>query len=83
MLEKFWIIIGKKNIGLDRNNNCSVIENANGPKPKCLWLDSNPEALSSYSTILPNGWVFVYDLSGCGFESSCSHLTFRFGGCFE
>ena len=20
-----------------------------------------------------NGWVFVYELSGCGFESSCSH----------
>ena len=24
-----------------------------------------------------NGWVFVYELSGCGFESSCSHLNFR------
>ena len=23
-----------------------------------------------------NGWVFVYELSGCGFKSSCSHLTF-------
>ena len=22
--------------------------------------------------------VFVYELSGCGFESSCSHFTFRF-----
>ena len=22
-----------------------------------------------------NGWVFVYELSGCGFESSCSHLV--------
>ena len=21
-----------------------------------------------------NGWVFVYELSGCGFESCCSHL---------
>ena len=21
-----------------------------------------------------NGWVFVYELSGCGFESRCSHL---------
>ena len=30
-----------------------------------------------------NGWVFVYELSGCGFESSCSHLNFRFRGCFE
>ena len=24
-----------------------------------------------------NGWVFVYELSGCGFESSCSHLNVR------
>ena len=30
-----------------------------------------------------NGWVFVYELSGCGFESSCSHLNFRFCACFE
>ena len=21
-----------------------------------------------------NGWMFVYELSVCGFESSCSHL---------
>ena len=30
-----------------------------------------------------NGWVFVYKLSGSGFESSCSHLNFRFRACFE
>ena len=30
-----------------------------------------------------NGWVFVYDLSGCGFEPRCSHLNFRFRACFE
>ena len=30
-----------------------------------------------------NGWVFVYELSGCGFESSCSHIIFRFRACFE
>ena len=30
----------------------------------------------------PNGWVFVYKLSGCGFESSYSHLNFRFQACF-
>ena len=30
-----------------------------------------------------NGWVFVYELSGSGFESSCSHLDFRFRACFE
>ena len=30
-----------------------------------------------------NGWVFVYKLSGCGVESSCSHLNFKFRACFE
>ena len=30
-----------------------------------------------------NGWVFVYELSRCGFEYSCSHLNFRFRTCFE
>ena len=27
--------------------------------------------------------MFVYELIGCGFESSCSHLNFRFRSCFE
>ena len=31
----------------------------------------------------PNGWVSVYELNGSGFESSFSHLTFRFRACFE
>ena len=30
-----------------------------------------------------NGSVFVYQLSGCRFKSSCSHLNFSFGTCFE
>ena len=30
-----------------------------------------------------NGWVFLYELSGCGFESCCSHFNFRFRSCFE
>ena len=25
-----------------------------------------------------NGWVFVYKLTGCSFESRCSHLNFRY-----
>ena len=29
------------------------------------------------------GGVFVFELSGCGFESSCSHLNFRFHACLE
>ena len=30
-----------------------------------------------------NVWVFVYKLSSCGFESSRSHLNFRYRTCFE
>ena len=41
---------------------------------------------SQYSSViwsvLPNGWVFVYELSGCGFKSTCRHLNFRYRACF-
>ena len=58
------------------------------------WKDANTEwnwsrtqnHLVHKRTLRPiwlNGWVFVYELSGCGFESSCSHLNFRFRACFE
>ena len=30
-----------------------------------------------------NGWVFIYELSGCGFKTCCSHLNFRYCACFE
>ena len=30
-----------------------------------------------------DGWVFIYELSGCGFEFCCCHLNFRYGACFE
>ena len=30
-----------------------------------------------------HGWVFVYELSGCGLESSCSDLNFRHRACLE
>ena len=33
--------------------------------------------------VLLNGSVFIYKLSGCGFEFHCSHLNFRYGNCFE
>ena len=29
------------------------------------------------------GGVFVYELSGCGFESSHCHLNFTYSACFE
>ena len=42
-------------------------------KFKWLQWDSNPQPLSSKRTFWLNGWVFVYQLSGCGFEYRCSH----------
>ena len=30
-----------------------------------------------------NGWVFAQELGGCGFESRCCHLKFRYGTYFE
>ena len=53
---------------------------------------SNPQPFSSqkidfhwryYNQVMINGWVFICKLSGCGFESSCSHLTFRYRTCFK
>ena len=38
---------------------------------------------SNICSVWLNGWVFVYELSGCGFESSYSHLNFTFRSCFE
>ena len=29
------------------------------------------------------GWVFVYELSGCGFNSRCSPINIRYRACFE
>ena len=33
--------------------------------------------------VLLNGWVLFYELTGCRFESSSSHLNLRFRVCFE
>ena len=30
-----------------------------------------------------NGWAFVYKISGCGIDSCCSYLNFRYHACFE
>ena len=43
-------------------------------------LYTTDKYLQYSSTIWPvylNSWVFFYELSGCGFESLCSHLIFE------
>ena len=41
--------------------------------------DMYSEHSSNIWSIWPNGWVFIYKLSGSGYESSSSHLNIRFG----
>ena len=42
---------------------------------------------SQHSSIIWPVWlndcVFIDELSGCGFKSSCNHLNFRFCACFK
>ena len=45
--------------------------------------DKYSEHGSNIWSVWPNGWVFVYKLSGCGFESRWSYLTFTSRACFE
>ena len=39
--------------------------------------------VNEHSVIRLNDWVFVYELSCSWLESSCGHLNFRLGACFE
>ena len=36
-----------------------------------------------FGSVWLNGWVFVYELSGSGFESLCCYLNCRYDTCFE
>ena len=45
--------------------------------------DKYSQCSSIISPVWLNGWVLFYELSGCGFKPSCSHLNFRFHACFE
>ena len=45
--------------------------------------DKSSQHSSSICPCWLNGWVFVYELSGSAFESSCSHLNFIYRACFE
>ena len=49
-------------------------------------MDRTDKYSQNSSIIWPvwlNGWVFVYELNGCGFKPRCCHLNFRYGTCFE
>ena len=49
---------------------------------KCPVEISTKNTAWSNWPVWSNVWVFLYELSGSGFGSSCSHLNFRFRTCF-
>ena len=48
-----------------------------------LRTDNYSQHSSIFWPVWLNGWVFVYEISGCGFESCCNHLSLTYGACFE
>ena len=48
-----------------------------------LRIDKYSKTQFHHLASLSNGRVFVYELSACAFESSCSLLNSRFSACFE
>ena len=69
----------------------NIIKNSNKKKKiaeipqslsNCNWTRTHYH-LFHKRTLSLNGWEFLYKLNGCGFESSYSHLNFRFHACFE
>ena len=45
--------------------------------------DNFSQHITVIGSVSLSGWVFVYELSGCWFESRCSHLNLRYRACFE
>ena len=39
--------------------------------------------LAKWLSVWINGWMFVYELSGCGFESRYCHLYFKYIAVFK
>ena len=54
-----------------------------GPKSVTAVTAAGLEHSSIIWPVWPNGCVFIYKLSGSGFESGCGHLNFRFRACFQ
>ena len=54
------------------------IENEPGLLDLIFFQMHHTDKYSQHSSIIwpvwLNGWVFIYELNGCGFESSCSHI---------
>ena len=71
----YWFIWFSNRNGIRPHNHLVHNRTVNQLVKLAKWLVKWPVWL--------NGWVFVYEISGCGFESCCCHLNFRYRTCFE
>ena len=71
------------NIGPGCNTNMSPFSESHTSGAWNTNCQMNSRHSSIIWPVLLNSWVFVYELSGCGFHSTCSHLNSRFHACFE
>ena len=62
------------------SNNCNRVPFRTGI---LFCTDEYSQHSSIILSVSLNGWVFVYELSGYGFDSRCTHLNVRFGECFD
>ena len=51
------------------------LSDSNGIRTRNLLLRKRTLNHSTQRSVWLNGWVFVYELSGCEFESRCCHLN--------
>ena len=50
---------------------------------KCTVHICTRNIAQSFDQFGPNGWLFIYELRGSTFQSTCNHLNFRFRACIE
>ena len=65
------------------NKGSSTYQNNKFCRKMCKHKNRRQSNYKTSKMVWLNGWVFVYEISGYGFESRCSHLNFRFRACFE
>ena len=79
--KKFWITVKTLCCNKIKSSDCNGIWTQNHLVRKRA-LNHLTKPAKNCSVWL-NGWVFVYELSVCGFKSRCSYLNFKYRGCFK
>ena len=81
-----WVLSSKEFLGIQATAECRFTLKRACDMIRTHSQMHHTDKFSQNSSILQPVWlndcVFVYKLSGCGFESCYSHLNFRYRACF-